>query len=69
MSAVSDLLSNYQHVIGELKLVTGGAGIYDVVVNGEMLYSKGQTGRHANNGEVLELFAAHVGPEVRRYGT
>ena len=69
MSAVSDLLSNYQHVIGELKLVTGGAGIYDVVVNGEMLYSKGQTGRHANDGEVLELFAAHVGPEVRRYGT
>ena len=69
MSAVSDLLSNYQHVIGELKLVTGGGGIYDVVVNGEVLYSKGQTGRHANNGEVLELFAAHVGPEVRRYGT
>lgn len=69
MSAVSDLLSNYQHVIGELTLITGGAGIYDVVVNGEMLYSKGQTGRHANDGEVLELFAAHVGPEVRRYGT
>lgn len=69
MSAAQDLLSNYQHQIASLTLTTGGAGIFDVTVDGEKLYSKHATGRHANPGEVLELFTAHVGPDVRRYGT
>lgn len=69
MSAANDLLKNYQHVIEQLDLVTGAAGVFDVVANGELLYSKDQTNRHANAGEVLELFAAHVGPDVARYGT
>lgn len=69
MSVVNDLLSNYQHVIADLKLVTGGQGIFDVTVDGQMLYSKHETGRHAEDGEVLSLFADLVGPGVRRYGT
>lgn len=67
MSAANDLLTNYQHVISELKMVTGGQGIFDVAVNGELIYSKHQTGRHDNPGEVLELFTAHVGDSVRRF--
>ena len=69
MSAVDDLLSNYQHVIGELTLVMGTSGVFDVEVDGELLYSKGRTGRHANPGEVLELFTARYGEGVARYGT
>ena len=69
MSAASDLLSNYQHVIADLKLVTGGSGVFDVVVDGTTLYSKHETGRHANDGEVLQVFTDFVGPDVRRYGT
>lgn len=56
MSAARDLLHDYQHVIAELTLVTGGKGVFDVVVDGETLYSKHQTGRHAEPGEVLALF-------------
>lgn len=66
---MSDLLSNYQHVIERLDLVTGTAGVYDVVVDGELLYSKQQTGRHATDGEILELFTAKYGQGVPRYGT
>ena len=69
MSAVSDLLSNYQHVIERLELVMGTSGVFDVVVDGEILYSKGQTGRHAHDGEVLQLFEATYGAGVPRYGT
>lgn len=69
MSATQDLLSNYQHVIEDLRLVTGGQGVFDVVVNGQAIYSKGETGRHANDGEVLKLFSELVGPSVRRFGT
>jgi len=61
------LLTNYQHIIADLQLVMGSKGIFDVTVDGQMLYSKGETGRHANPGEVLDLFTAHVG-DVKRYG-
>ena len=61
MSAADDLLSNYQHIIESLTFVTGGQGIFDVEVDGTMLYSKHQTGRHIkNNDEVLDLIRAKV---------
>jgi hypothetical protein len=49
-------LRDYQHVVAELRLITGSKGIFDVIVDGDVLYSKGTTGRHARPGEVLELF-------------
>jgi len=67
VSAVSDLLTNYQHVITDLRLITGGSGVFDVTVDGEMLYSKKETGRHAEDGEVLALFSELVG-DIKRYG-
>ena len=68
MSAVSDLLSNYQHVIEEIRLVTGDNGAFEVVVNGNLVYSKHATGRHAEPGEVLNLFTDLMGSDVPRYG-
>ena len=61
-------MANYQHVIEDLRLVTGNAGVFDVAVDGELMYSKARTGRHAEPGEVLDLFAELVGPDVPRYG-
>lgn len=69
MSAVSDLLGNYQHIIDEVNLVMGSKGVFDVTVDGELIYSKAETGRHAEDGEVLALFTEIVGPDVARYGT
>ena len=68
MSAASDLLSTYQHVIGSLTLVTGSKGVFDVEVDGEMLFSKHATGRHAEPGEVLELFRERYAQDVTPYG-
>jgi selenoprotein W-related protein len=69
VSATADLLNSYQHIISELRIVMGSKGIFDVEVDGELLYSKGRTGRHAKPGEVLELFTDLVGPDIARYGT
>ena len=68
MGAAEDLLANYQHVIEDLRLVTGENGVFDVTVDGGLIYSKAQTGRHAEPGEVLDLFANLMGPDVPRYG-
>lgn len=68
MSAARDILSNYQHIIESLTFTTGSKGVFDVTVDGEILYSKHQTGRHAEPGEVLGLFAEKYGEGVTRFG-
>jgi selenoprotein W-related protein len=64
---VRDLLNDYQHVIADLTVVMGSKGVFDVEVDGELLYSKHANGRHANDGEVLELFRQRVVPDVPVY--
>ena len=68
MGAASDLLTNYQHVIADLRLVTGDNGVFNVTVDEHLIYSKAQTGRHAEPGEVLDLFTDLMGSDVPRYG-
>ncbi len=67
MSAANDLITNYQHLISELTFIMGDKGIFDVKVDDTVIYSKAETGRHAEPGEVLAEFEALVQPS-RRYG-
>ena len=67
MSAATDLLTNYQHVIESLTFTTGDKGVFDVTVDGESLYSKATTGRHADPGEVLQLFKERFAQDVTPY--
>ena len=69
MSATKDLLTHYQHVIDELILVTGSKGVFDVRVDGELIFSKHALGRHAKPHEVLARFRERIGPDVKEYGT
>ncbi len=68
MSAASDLLFNYQHVIESLTFVTGSKGVFEVEVDGDVLYAKKVTGRHAEPHEVLGLFEKRYAVGVERYG-
>ena len=67
MGAANDILANYQHVVESFTFTTGSKGVFDVTVDGELLYSKAQTGRHAEPGEVLRLFTERYGEGVARY--
>jgi predicted Rdx family selenoprotein len=67
VSAAHDLLHDYQHIISDLTLVTGSKGVFDVLVDDDLLYSKKETGRHANPGEVLELFRDRYAQGVEVY--
>jgi len=60
VSTVEELLTNHQQIIEDLRLIPGGSGIFDVRVNEELIYSKHETGRHANNGEILHLFNEYL---------
>ena len=62
-----ELLGNYQHVIDRLELITGSNGVFEVLVDGELLFSKKALNRHPEPGEVLRLFKELVGPQVSVY--
>ena len=70
-------MTNHQHRIESLTLVTGSKGVFDVelVVStdrgtdvAETIYSKSLTGRKPEPGEVLAAFEAHLRPGFHRYG-
>ena len=60
MSLVQELLKDYEHVIESVALIPSDGGRFEVSVNGELIYSKLQTKRHAEAGEVLSLISKMV---------
>ena len=49
------LLKDYEHVIESVTLIPSDGGRFEVSVNGDLIYSKLQTKRHAEAGEVVKL--------------
>jgi selenoprotein W-related protein len=55
VSLANDLLKNFEAEIESITLVPSDGGRYEITVNDQLVYSKLQTGRHAEPGEVLGL--------------
>jgi selenoprotein W-related protein len=51
----NELLKNIEPEIESITLIPSEGGRYEVTVNDTLVYSKLQTGRHANPGEVMGL--------------
>lgn len=60
MSLAEELLKNYEHVIESLTLIPSDGGRFEVSANGKLVYSKLETKRHAEAGEVLNLISKMV---------
>jgi len=48
---------NRAHPIEKIELVPSGGGVFDVLADGQLIYSKHETGRHAEISEVLNSIA------------
>ncbi len=55
MSLANDLLKKYEPEIESVTLIPSDGGRFEVQVNDTLVYSKLQTGRHAEAGEVVGL--------------
>lgn len=42
----------------DAEMIKGGGGIFDVKLNGDLIYSKKQTGRFPTDNEVLQAISA-----------
>ncbi len=52
---MAELVQNLEYEIEEITLVPSDGGKYEITVNGDLVYSKLKTNRHAGSGEVLAL--------------
>ena len=60
MSLLTELLKSIEAEIETITLTPSDGGRYEVTVNGNLLYSKLQTGRHAESGEVASLVKKYL---------
>jgi selenoprotein W-related protein len=56
-----ELLNNFELEIDSINLVPSEGGRFEVTVNDQLIYSKLETGRHADIGEVVNLVRKMLG--------
>jgi selenoprotein W-related protein len=60
VSLAAELFEHFEHVIEVLTLIPSDGGRFEVSVNGQMIYSKLETHRHAEAGEVVNLLTKMI---------
>lgn len=60
MSLTADLLKDFEPQIASLQLTPSKGGVFEVVVNGKLVFSKKALGRHAEAGEISKLIEAEI---------
>ena len=56
----ADLLDKYEEDIESVTLIPSEGGVYEIIVNGDLIYSKKSSGRHAEEGEVARLVGDYL---------
>ena len=54
------LKKEHGDIISEIELVESAGGAFEIRVNGDLIYSKLETGRHADPPEILGLFRDYI---------
>ena len=60
MSLKAELLKDFESEIESLELIPSSGGRFEVTLNGDLIFSKLATGRHAEAGEILKLLKAKI---------
>jgi len=56
-------LKNFEQDIKALILLPSHSGVFEVSINGELVFSKKNLGRHAQAGEIQAIVKARLGRE------
>jgi selenoprotein W-related protein len=61
LKATEELLTAYEDRISGITLIPGWNGVFEVVMDGTLIFSKTRLGRHAQAGELVKI----VGERLR----
>ena len=50
----------YSEIVSDIELIESAGGAFEIRVDGELIYSKLETGRHADPPEILGLFKKFI---------
>lgn len=59
-------MAGWAPILESVELLPTSKGRFEIVLDGELIFSKLALGRHANPGEVAALVRAKLGPEIPR---
>ena len=60
------MLTGWAPIIETIELIPSSKGRFEVVVDGDLVFSKAALGRHAQPGEIAGLVRDRIGPEIER---
>ena len=60
MSVTTELLNEFEPHVSSWELLPSDGGRFEVMVNGELVYSKLETGRHTTSDELRPLIKAKL---------
>ena len=61
-----ELLSGWAPIIKDVELVPSSGGVFEVTLDGVLIFSKAALKRHAEPGEVAGLVRERLGAEIPR---
>jgi len=53
-------MKNHGDKISDIELIPSDNGAYEIRVNGDLIYSKFETGQHIDPPDVIKLFENHI---------
>jgi selenoprotein W-related protein len=59
---VQAILGKYEHYIGDITLIPSKGGVYEVIAEEDLIFSKTELGRHATIEEVMDSLDGIIGP-------
>lgn len=54
------MLHEFEHQIAEWTVIPSRGGVFEVTIDGELVFSKKQLDRHAEKGEIRKLIEARL---------
>ena len=54
------MLKDFEHEVAEWKLIPSRGGVFEVTVDGDLVFSKKQLGRHAEIDEIRQLIKTRL---------
>ena len=64
MSLANELLAGWAPIMRTVELRSGSTGRFEVILDGELVFSKAQLKRHPNPGEVASAFERRLGRPI-----
>jgi selenoprotein W-related protein len=61
-----ELLTGWAPVIKAVDLIPSSKGRFEVILDGDLIFSKASLGRHAKPGEIVAIVRERIGTEVPR---